>query len=191
MAGIFGIAMLVAALIESTGLSISNYERTMPQLVASLSCLVSLCLTFLEIKPSRRPFLRAFVLAVIWGLTLSNLITRILPTVSSTVWRFKHHRSVNGQGRRTSEIIKKFQGIVKILRGVTSLVFAFVCLILAWVMLRLITRVRSSILQAAGDSDQENEWTFGQIVALSTWVPVIIEFVYILLRKLLSPSFIL
>jgi hypothetical protein len=31
----------------------------------------------------------------------------------------------------------------------------------------------------AGDENKDTEWSFGQILAVGTWVPVVVEFAYV------------
>jgi hypothetical protein len=50
-----------------------------------------------------------------------------------------------------------------------------------WVFVGIFTLVRGRIMRVAGDSDKSNEWSFGQIVALATWAPVIINLVWALI----------
>ncbi|KXX79943.1 hypothetical protein MMYC01_202308 [Madurella mycetomatis] len=57
------------------------------------------------------------------------------------------------------------------------------CLVM-WFFLGLFTAMRARIIEVAGDSDASNEWSFGQIVALATWAPVILNFFYILFMGL-------
>lgn len=56
------------------------------------------------------------------------------------------------------------------------------CLVM-WFFLGLFTATRARIIEVAGDSDTSDEWGFGQIVALATWVPVVLNFFYILISR--------
>ena len=58
---------------------------------------------------------------------------------------------------------------------------AFLSWAAMWVFVGLVTLLRSRITAVAGDSDKPNEWSFGQIVALATWAPVIINFTWALI----------
>ncbi|KAK3899002.1 hypothetical protein C8A05DRAFT_46827 [Staphylotrichum tortipilum] len=46
-----------------------------------------------------------------------------------------------------------------------------------WAFVGLFTLLRARIIMVSGSSNKSNEWNFGQIVALATWVPVIISFI--------------
>ncbi len=46
--------------------------------------------------------------------------------------------------------------------------------ILAWFIVFNVNQERH-----AGASDQESQWSFGQILSLATWVPVVIELAYV------------
>jgi len=49
-----------------------------------------------------------------------------------------------------------------------------------WALFAIFLDLRQRIKSAAGTSYQENEWGFGQIMAVGNWAPVLIEFLYIL-----------
>lgn len=55
-----------------------------------------------------------------------------------------------------------------------------------WVFVGLFTLLRARIMMVSGDSDKSNEWNFGQIVALATWAPVVINFAWALIGMLVS-----
>lgn len=51
--------------------------------------------------------------------------------------------------------------------------------IVAIVTLALFFEQRASLRKAAGtQDDKEQKWGFGQILALETWAPVLVQFVY-------------
>jgi hypothetical protein len=50
-----------------------------------------------------------------------------------------------------------------------------------WTLFAIFVDLRQRIQNAAGDSYQENQWGFGQVLAVGSWAPVIIEFLYILI----------
>lgn len=58
---------------------------------------------------------------------------------------------------------------------------AFLSWAAMWVFVGLFTLLRSRIIMVSGDSNKTNEWSFGQIVALATWAPVIINFTWALI----------
>ncbi|RYP16395.1 hypothetical protein DL765_005175 [Monosporascus sp. GIB2] len=66
---------------------------------------------------------------------------------------------------------------------VVSLGLPLLAWIAMWLFLGVFTVLRARIIEVAGASDESNEWGFGQIVALATWVPVISKFVYTLWVK--------
>lgn len=64
--------------------------------------------------------------------------------------------------------------------------------LLAWGLLAYFTVFREGIDAAVGDVYSENEWEVGQILALVTWMPVVLEFFYIFICKFKRvPSFVL
>ncbi|KAK4217480.1 hypothetical protein QBC37DRAFT_46396 [Rhypophila decipiens] len=56
---------------------------------------------------------------------------------------------------------------------------AFLCLasfILLWVSLGFFVQLRSEMLLFVGQGYSENEWGFGQILAVAAWIPTLVEF---------------
>lgn len=51
----------------------------------------------------------------------------------------------------------------------------FASLVFMWLFLVLFTAYREDVRHRAGDSDQDGEWTFGQVLSLATWAPVAVE----------------
>jgi hypothetical protein len=52
-----------------------------------------------------------------------------------------------------------------------------------WSFLGVFTGLRARSIEVAGASDKSNEWSFGQIVAVATWAPVIFNFIYALFGR--------
>jgi hypothetical protein len=65
------------------------------------------------------------------------------------------------------------------------IVSVLACLVM-WFFLGLFAAMRATIIDVAGDSDKSNEWSFGQIVALASWAPVVLNFFYLLFREFSS-----
>lgn len=79
------------------------------------------------------------------------------------------------------------QPYLRLFNGFASLVFM-------WVFLALFTAYREDVRHRAGDSDQDGEWTFGQVLSLTTWAPVAVELMNVYLceftsRPALDPDF--
>lgn len=53
------------------------------------------------------------------------------------------------------------------------------CLAIMWTFLGLFTAYRADISRRAGSADQANQWLFGQVLALVTFVPVGIDLVVV------------
>lgn len=65
-------------------------------------------------------------------------------------------------------------------RSVWRLGIAWINLGLMWGLLAYFSILREKIILTAGGLDEtDDKWTFGQILALGTWVPVVAEFLYI------------
>ncbi|KAI2466880.1 hypothetical protein F4781DRAFT_334440 [Annulohypoxylon bovei var. microspora] len=61
-----------------------------------------------------------------------------------------------------------------------KLVNVVVCCLVMWSMLGLFHCYRDTVNDAAGKDNQNSNWTFGQVLAIATWVPVLVEFVTVL-----------
>ncbi|OTA91912.1 hypothetical protein M434DRAFT_396854 [Hypoxylon sp. CO27-5] len=57
---------------------------------------------------------------------------------------------------------------------------ATICCLLMWSMLGLFNYYRDLVNNAAGKDNQNSDWTFGQVLAIATWVPVLVEFATVL-----------
>jgi hypothetical protein len=57
------------------------------------------------------------------------------------------------------------------------------CFILMWASVGLLLFMRGEIIKNVGHNDPALEWSFGQLLALATWIPVSVEWVYILICK--------
>ena len=55
----------------------------------------------------------------------------------------------------------------------------FISGILMWTFLGLFQRYRRTIRERTGPAEQDGKWTFGQVLALATWVPVLVDLVAI------------
>lgn len=65
---------------------------------------------------------------------------------------------------------------VKVLNG-------FLCFAVMWTMLGLFNAYRLYFGRRMGSTNQDNQWSFGQIFALATWAPVAIDLISIFVRK--------
>lgn len=50
-----------------------------------------------------------------------------------------------------------------------------ICLVVMWAFLGLFTAYRHEVLTKAGRANEDNEWTFGQVLSLTTWIPIGID----------------
>jgi hypothetical protein len=60
---------------------------------------------------------------------------------------------------------------------------AFACGVLVWLFLGVFLIYRRDVLSRAGAANKDMLWTFGQVMALSTWLGVLFHFVDIFLRE--------
>ncbi|KAI0202403.1 hypothetical protein F4808DRAFT_75185 [Astrocystis sublimbata] len=81
---------------------------------------------------------------------------------------YKLAGSSHGKWPRTEAFFKKWGHYLRIVN-------AALCVLVMWAMLGVFTAYRSEV-DAIGPEETDNkEWTFGQVVALATWLPAIIE----------------
>ena len=71
-------------------------------------------------------------------------------------------------------------------RSVWRLGVAWLNMLAMWGLLAYFTLLRHRIIKTAGGLDNEDKWSFGQILALATWVPIVAEFVYIFICEFLT-----
>jgi hypothetical protein len=70
--------------------------------------------------------------------------------------------------------------IFRQLHNVWWLIAAGVGFVGMWLCLILFLDLRQELYQNSGATNKDSEWTFGQVLATSTWVPVIADFLHIL-----------
>ena len=64
-------------------------------------------------------------------------------------------------------------------------IICFLTFLGMWALLALLTVYRHTIITSAGESrDGDDRWTFGQVLALATWMPVLVEFFVIFVCEL-------
>ncbi|KAL1892493.1 hypothetical protein Sste5346_007003 [Sporothrix stenoceras] len=89
-------------------------------------------------------------------------------------WRHSIRKAVVGRwdstrkGRFGRSWWKHVVAIVRTVDGVC-------CCIIMWALLGLFTAYRSVVLKAMGPENANTEWSFAQVFALATWVPVAID----------------
>ncbi|KAI1416365.1 hypothetical protein F5Y13DRAFT_153763 [Hypoxylon sp. FL1857] len=57
---------------------------------------------------------------------------------------------------------------------------AAICCLLMWSILGVFHYYRDLVNDAAGDDNQNSDWTFGQVLSVATWLPVLVEFATVL-----------
>jgi len=83
--------------------------------------------------------------------------------------------------------LKEWKWAVK-LREVWWLVVAGLSFVGMWAYLGLFLAYRRLIVEKAGLSQQDTRWSVGQVLALATWAPAAIDFLYIIVCKCSHPS---
>ncbi|PVH97326.1 hypothetical protein DM02DRAFT_685486 [Periconia macrospinosa] len=60
--------------------------------------------------------------------------------------------------------------------------FAFTCVLSMWTLLGLITAWRADIIQTSSEiNNEDQQWSFGQVLALAAWVPIIKEWGFLVI----------
>ncbi|KAK7983541.1 hypothetical protein PG989_010943 [Apiospora arundinis] len=70
---------------------------------------------------------------------------------------------------------RKFPGLLK---KVIDMILQAAWLTMMWTTLAFIMNERGELEEIDGSENPLNDWSFGQILAFSTWVPVFVEFFY-------------
>ncbi|MBE3045043.1 hypothetical protein IMZ48_21300, partial [Candidatus Bathyarchaeota archaeon] len=71
--------------------------------------------------------------------------------------------------------------LVRGVRSVWHLDVAWLSMLILWCLLAYFTVFRNEINEPVADLDSDNEWGFGQNLALVTWIPVVLKFISCLL----------
>ncbi|OTB02357.1 hypothetical protein M426DRAFT_24832 [Hypoxylon sp. CI-4A] len=64
--------------------------------------------------------------------------------------------------------------------GGLRIIAAFVCSLVMWAQLGTFYMLRQDVNNNTGQDNRNSEWTFGQILSLTTWIPAIVELVTII-----------
>ncbi|KAI1330201.1 hypothetical protein F5Y16DRAFT_364311 [Xylariaceae sp. FL0255] len=119
---------------------------------------------------------------------LNLLINGILPiyylglavlVLNTVIWIAYHAKKIKPFNKinplRLNAFFKKWGNRFRVIN-------ATVCALVMWIMLGVFTAYRIEVDSKANPDNDNEEWTFGQVVALATWVPAIVEFFTILLH---------
>lgn len=60
-------------------------------------------------------------------------------------------------------------------------IYQIICCVAMWASLGLFTRYRFRVQATMGSSYKDSQWSFGQVLALTTWVPLVVDLVTIYL----------
>ncbi|KAI8943287.1 hypothetical protein NX059_001307 [Plenodomus lindquistii] len=52
-----------------------------------------------------------------------------------------------------------------------------------WLCLGWFIYFQARSADLSGEENRDNEWSFGQILALATWTPILVEFAYVWYQK--------
>jgi hypothetical protein len=48
-----------------------------------------------------------------------------------------------------------------------------------WTSIGIFIQMQRELARTFGEDNKDTEWSFGQVLALATWTPVVVEFTYI------------
>ncbi|KAI0829173.1 hypothetical protein F5Y06DRAFT_220947 [Hypoxylon sp. FL0890] len=75
-----------------------------------------------------------------------------------------------------TEIWRKLKALWQIAIPYLHFLNVAACCVLLWSMIGVFSYYRDRVNDAAGKDNQNSDWTFGQVLAVATWVPVFVEF---------------
>ncbi|KAK0613709.1 hypothetical protein B0T14DRAFT_526755 [Immersiella caudata] len=122
---------------------------------------------FWDIIPTERRVTMLVVMIITYVLWTWLLLFFVLP------WLLKKH-------------FVKVAGWLKMGRKVVNIYIMAMTAFLMWYMLLTVTVVRQLLLQRSGFGSEDLRMSFGQILSLGTWLPVIIELYYLFKKGLLE-----
>ncbi|KAK4111074.1 hypothetical protein N656DRAFT_799374 [Canariomyces notabilis] len=193
---VFSVAIMIASLhsivkvLDQSDYSVTTYEIVTAMLVTIFSvCPATLLYAIGGNSKGPKPILRP-ILLVIWILMLAvvNLGRTTDPSrqalAANTIGHpFEVYCQVIGsaplEAARIFAVAAAEGGKEEDGRAWRVIVSVLACLVM-WFFLGLFAAMRATIIDVAGDSDKSNEWSFGQIVALASWAPVVLNFFYLL-----------
>ncbi|KAK7963523.1 hypothetical protein PG988_010497 [Apiospora saccharicola] len=74
--------------------------------------------------------------------------------------------------------VQRKWNLPEVFKKAIEVVFQATWLAMMWTTLALVMDQRAQLDEIDGTENPLNDWSFGQILALSTWVPVVVEFFY-------------
>jgi len=83
----------------------------------------------------------------------------------------------------------RFFHFLKVVKRYWWSIVALVNMAGMWVFLTLFTQYRRLIVERAGTSQQDSRWSIGQVLALATWAPWVVDFLYLLVCECCSPIY--
>jgi len=116
---------------------------------------------------------------VLWWIYI--LLSSLVPMRTRERWRHKsgrRRRRHHGEGGVSCWVCWQTS-----LKPALVAANAITCLVLMWCTLAYFHLYRDAVAQVAGDSNKDDEWTFGQVLALAAFAPVVVDLIVILLRK--------
>ncbi|EON96330.1 hypothetical protein UCRPA7_8153 [Phaeoacremonium minimum UCRPA7] len=148
-------------------------------LLALVMLVASVCLAAEKTKTRKLPELKQDIPtgSALYDISLSLLAATfsVFPVMLLYALMKDPDRGAEG-GHRVAE-----KPWVRRWRACWRLTVAWINLILMWGVLAYFTHLRHGIIKLAGGLDNEDKWTFGQILALATWAPVVADWFYILI----------
>jgi hypothetical protein len=106
-----------------------------------------------------------------------------LAVISATAVLFRRSRGKRADQKTETKVWYRALCLSRLYEASLKLFACFACFTLMWASLGLLLSMRGEIIKNVGHEDPALEWSFGQFLALATWIPVFVEWVYILICK--------
>ncbi|EXF78270.1 hypothetical protein CFIO01_00265 [Colletotrichum fioriniae PJ7] len=187
------------------------YEQALALIASNYSVFPVMLLYALAKHDGHRKWLHRSVLALLWGLSVTVVYLAPRAEIDYKERKSGHRNfECDQRGSQYWPVVKATQFLVIALpmiwllltlfvttgfkipgmidkpwvqrwRSCWRMLVAWINLLVMWGILGYFTHFRQKIINAADGIDKNDKWTFGQVLALAAWVPVIAELLYILI----------
>ncbi|KAL2879320.1 hypothetical protein SGCOL_005448 [Colletotrichum sp. CLE4] len=191
----------------------ARYEQALALIASNYSVFPVMLLYALAKHDGHRKWLHRSVLALLWGLSVTVVYLAPRAEIDYKERKSGHRNfDCDQRGSQYWPVVKATQFLVIALpiiwllltlfvttgfkipgmidkpwikrwRSCWRMLVAWINLLVMWGILGYFTHFRQKIINAADGIDKNDKWTFGQVLALAAWVPIIAELLYILICK--------
>lgn len=111
------------------------------------------------------------------GIQAINLLWYI-KTILTMAFTIYSHKQPSSKTAKTMvkrlESSKTWARVALILRGIMGAL----CMAMMWVLIYFLMAYRGNFQDAAPDSDEDSEWSFGQVLAMAQWAPTVLTLIH-------------